>query len=435
MLKNGVVGPEGFQLQCMFKNPNGELDEAANKAFEAHWHKWASNPAMCDVRGQFNFAQICSQIVGALPQDGEFILRRWFNGEMGLQYQIVEPMLLDVMFQEDLRNGNMIRCGIEFDPFLKPLAYWFNEKTDFYYNTGKRFRVSANEIIHGFMPIGIDQMRGLPWLSGPMQRLHMLGGYEEAAIINARYGASKMGFIKRGDGSVYTGPTDSTGRPIEELAPGTIEELGPHDDFQGFDPSYPAGEFKDFVRQQLRGVASGLNMSYPTLANDLEGVNYNSLRHDAIETRDVFRGLQEWFKGVVLQRVYSDWLDTQLARGIPIPRKRGGGSRAANATLRQTKYNEVRWQGRRWQWVDPAKEMAANRDALELRLTSRARLIREQGNDPEEIWRELQDEEARFGPIEPKGANNGGSADDTEPDATEAGDDQQPGDKSGSANG
>lgn len=403
MLKTGVVGPDGFQLQCMFTNPAGDLDELANSAFEEHWKKWACDPENCDVRGQFDFAQICSQLVGSMPTDGEFILRRWERGPMGLQYQVIEPVLLDVQHQDDLPNGRVIRCGIELDQFLKPIAYWFNKRTDYYYATGDRYRVPAGQIIHGFLPIGIDQLRGLPWLSGPMQRLHMLGGYEEAAIINARYGAAKMGFIRRGDSS-YKGPTDTTGRPIDELTPGTIEELGPDDTFEGFDPTYPATEFADFVKQQLRGVASGLNASYPTLANDLEGVNYNSLRHDALESRDVWRALQEWFKTVAMRRVYEDWLTTQLVAGIPIPRARGGGARPANP-LRRDKYRRMRFQGRRWQWVDPAKDMAANQTALELKLTSRSRIIREQGLDPEDVFREIAEEEKRFGPIVAKGAN------------------------------
>lgn len=421
MIKNGVVGPDGFQLQCMFTDPGGTLDKVANQAFEDHWHRWAENPEAVDVRGHFDFAQLCNHLVGNLPTDGEFFLRRWRRGPMGIQYQVIEPMLLDVQHQDELPGGVTVRCGIELDPFLKPRAFYFSERTDYYYATGRRIRVPADEIIHGFIPIGIDQLRGLPWLSTPMMRMHMTNGYEEAAVVNARYGASKMGFITRGE-ERYRGATDAAGRPIEELTPGAIQELGPNDHFEGFSPDYPRGEFQDFVRQMLRGVASGLQLSYPTLANDLEGVNYNSLRHDALESRDVFMALQAWFKSVVLRRIYADWLVVQLARGVPIPR-RAGGSRPANPA-RLDHYSQVRWQGRRWQWVDPAKEIAAAREALEMKVTSRAQIMRERGMDPETIWREVEEEETRFGPMQPKGApsNGGDTGDPGNPDPTPDGD-------------
>ena len=47
------------------------------------------------------------------------------------------------------------------------------------------------------------------------------------------------------------------------------------------------------------------------------------------------------------------------------------------------------WQPRRWQWVDPLKEMEANRSAVELRTRSISDIIREQGKDPNETWAEL----------------------------------------------
>lgn len=392
LLRNGVVGPDGFMLQAQFQNPDGSLDRVANQAFEDHWKKWSLDPEACDVRGRLTFPQMCNQLVGQLPADGEFLLRRWARGPMGLQYQVLEPMLLDVNHKTELPNGNLIRCGIELDPFLRPVAYHLSERTEYYLPSGRRERVPASEIIHGFIDLGVDQLRGLPWLSGPMQRLHMLGGYEEAAVINARYGASKMGIIQRGE-SEYTGERDKKGNGIEELTPGTIEEIGPNDTWHSWDPSYPTGEFGDFVKAQLRGVASGLMMSATSLSQDLAGVSYNSLRHDRLETSDTFKLLQDWFANALLRPVYTDWLAIQLLRGIPIPR-RGGGSRPANVAALE-KYKRVRWQGRRWQWVDPLKEVQSVKEQLALGIISPQAVMREAGRDPEEVWRELAEAEAQ----------------------------------------
>lgn len=51
------------------------------------------------------------------------------------------------------------------------------------------------------------------------------------------------------------------------------------------------------------------------------------------------------------------------------------------------------YQGRRWAWVDPQKDGNANKLAIDNRLKSRSQIMRESGDDPESVWREIQREE------------------------------------------
>jgi len=52
-------------------------------------------------------------------------------------------------------------------------------------------------------------------------------------------------------------------------------------------------------------------------------------------------------------------------------------------------YALCRWQPRRWQWIDPAKEVAAAESWKNNMLTSPSQLIREQGRDPEQVFQEF----------------------------------------------
>ena len=416
MLKNGVVGPDGFALQCQFQNPNGEPDAVANRAFEEHFRRWAEDPVAIDVRARLDLKSFCHLLVQQLATDGEYLVRLVQRGPFGLQLQLVDPFLLDVTYNDELRNGNKVRMGIELSPWGRAVAYHFNIAGDYYYNTGERERISAAEVLHGFLDEGVDQYRGIPWLSTPMYRMHMLAGFEEASIINARAGASKMGFLKHRDPERYTGEGGSAGGPVEEIAPGMVGHLGSEDDWVPHNPDYPAGEFEQFVRQMLRGVASGLESSYPGLANDLSGVNYNSLRHDALESRDVYMRIQQWFTAAFLKPLWLEWLDRNLLIGIPIPRA-GGGVRMASGA-RVEKYRRVRWQGRRWQWVDPAKEIAAIEKAIALKITTRAQAIRDRGADPDEVFAEVEDEQERFGAVE-SGGNAAASSDGEDNDGSD----------------
>ncbi|MBK7121298.1 MAG: phage portal protein [Comamonadaceae bacterium] len=61
-------------------------------------------------------------------------------------------------------------------------------------------RVDADQVLHVFKPYRPEQVRGMPAMHACISGLKMLDGYEEAAIVAARVGASKMGFFTTPDG-------------------------------------------------------------------------------------------------------------------------------------------------------------------------------------------------------------------------------------------
>ncbi len=76
---------------------------------------------------------------------------------------------------------------------------------------------------------------------------------------------------------------------------GSFEQLPSGVDFKTFDPSHPTQQFETFVKTILRQVASGLNVPYNELANDLEGVSYSSLRQSVLEAREYYKFMQKFF--------------------------------------------------------------------------------------------------------------------------------------------
>lgn len=425
MLKQGVIGPRGFTLQGQFRNPDGTIDVVANEAFEAHWQKWATDKRACDARERMTWTGMLQQAVHGLATDGEILLRRHLDGPMGIRYEAIDPVLLDLNYQEDFPDGRVIRMGIELDRGNRRLAYHFNRQSTAYgyghnYQTGERFRVPANEIHHIFVPDGIDALRGMPWLATPAYRLHQVGEYENSAVIASRVGANKMGFRKVAPATEgYTGAVRETPK-LEQSEPGAWEDIGLDDDIVTYDPTYPHQQYAEFTKQQLRGVAAGMLVSYPTLSNDLDGVNYTTIRHDSLTERDYYVLVQNFIVECLINDVYADWLRVQLVRGVPIPR-RGGGSR--NAAVNVTKFSRVHWQGRRWDWVDPQNEIAGATDEVALGVNSRQGIMRAKGRDPEQVWRELEEEKRRGfeipGAGAPPAATDADQGDDDEDDTTD----------------
>jgi len=84
--------------------------------------------------------------------------------------------------------------------------------------------------------------------------------------------------------------------------------------------------------------------------------------------------------------IYNRWLEhVILSPGIPI-----GKTRLMPEMI--DKYRDVYYQGKRWQWVDPLKEMNGNQAAIDARIKSRSQIIRANGDDPDEVWREIERE-------------------------------------------
>jgi len=407
MVQNNVVGPQGFALSVPCLRDNGTIDEADRALCEKVFARWAKR-GVCDVTGRLSFVQLQRLLALICARDGEAIVRRVKNDRStnAFRYalQVIDPVLLDHSYRADFNDGRRIRMGVEVNAMGKPIAYHFRTDVESSYGT-RRIRVDASEVWHLFLQEEPDQVRGYPWVHAAMRNLNDTGGFIEAAVIAARVGASNMGFYvppsdqpggtgQLADEAIKTEKADGTEgvELVKDATPGTFEELPPGYDFKEFKPTYPHQNFDSFIKAMLRGVSSGLGADYPTLANDLEGVNYSSIRSGKLETQDEWMCLQGWFREGLLDPLWPEWLDQAFL----------SGQMAGLPVSKFDKYNVAVWQGRRWPWVDPQKDMQAKVLELENCLTSYSAVMREMGRDPEATWRELEKDKKRLADLLPK---------------------------------
>ena len=388
LLISNVVGPKGISLQCTAVNPGGLPDSLGNGAIEEAWRIWGRRKN-CDVTKTLGWKSAQNMFIRTVAVDGECFVRMVYNdGDFRLQF--LDSMLVDPNLNDDNRHtGHKITQGIEFDNWGTPVAYFLvsTQTNDSYTFSGRHYiRVPAERMIHGFIPERIGQKRGIPWMATAMTKLKNLGAYEEAAIIAARVGAAKMGFFQSEDGAQFEGEREADGTIITDAEPGTFHQLQEGMSFETYDPTYPAGEFAPFSKAMLRGVASGLGISYNTLASDLEGVNFSSLRAGVLEDREAFKSMQSFVIESLCQPVYDEWLYNALLTGKI---KVGEGT---IPVTRMEKFENPHWNARRWSWVDPAKDIVLAKEAIRLGLRSRSAIIRELGADPEEVWHEIASE-------------------------------------------
>jgi lambda family phage portal protein len=143
--------------------------------------------------------------------------------------------------------------------------------------------------------------------------------------------------------------------------------------------------FGDFVKANLRGISSGLGVSYHSLTSDLEGVSFSSIRSGTLEERDEWTLIQDWFSENFLDRVFDEFIkhallfgQITLDNGSPLP------------LAKLDKFSAHTWQARRWEWVNPLQDIEADVVAITNNLKSPQSVAAKLGMDYEDLLIEIK---------------------------------------------
>lgn len=385
MLTTNVIGANGFRLQSQVRNNNARLNKAFNDKLEEAWRDWSRRPTR---DGKQTLTSFSGTLLRAVARDGEVFVRMhraFTRNRFGFALEAFDPALIDETLNRAAGDGkNEIRLGVEVDFDGRPVAYhgWNREPQATANRDRERVSYPADEILHLYDPERVGQTRGVTWMLSVMVSTKMLSGYVESELIAARVAAAKMGFFQKKAGAEGAAiPNDASF--TMEANPGTFGVLPEGYEVAAFSPDHPSTAFGDFVKASKREIATGHGVSYNALANDLEGVNYSSMRAGLIIERDVWRTVQEWWKSTFLEPVYEEFLNMALLHSAVLLDSRD-----------VRKFAKYRFIGRGWPWVDPLKDTQAGIAGIAAGMASRTSLLAEQGEDFETILEELAEEQA-----------------------------------------
>lgn len=393
MLQQNITGPAGVLMQAKVWNKTGtQLSKTINRRIESAWVRFChlGNPT---ADGGMSMVDLQHLAVRNCGREGENLIKAVYGKQYfcGITFQLVDnDQLDDTMMQ---RNGqNEIRMGVEVDQYRRPMAYylWDGHPFDFLAPGRRRVRVPATDVIHSFIRRRPGQTRGYCWAAPSLWAMQMLEKYAEAEMVAARIAAAKFAVIEQEGGDGYTGEDeDSAGADTNadntlrmSGDPGTGLVLDPGQKLNFVDPKHPTQAFEPFMKAALRLVASGMLVAYPNLANDLENVNFSSIRAGLLDERDSWRILQRWYIDHFLWPLYTKWIQMALLTEL------------ADLNLTPEQYLSVAWKARGWDWVDPLKDGQATILKLQNGLSTYAAELAAQGLDFEEVIDERAREQA-----------------------------------------
>lgn len=390
----GVVGAQGFRLQMQIKNDDGTLNQALNDQIEWAWYDF-TNKKKLQTSEKLRDVDFDTLLFRTLLVDGEAFIQiiKDSQSPFGVKFKLIDTLSVDcnkLQIMTETQNG--IYNGVEVDHNYKAVRYWLREAYNGNYESGKLYALSADEVIHLYVPQFIDQVRGYSPIVASYDSLKQLDDFAVAELIAAKI-ASCQGIFYERNGNSQKGDFLSEGEMVDEgtflreLAPGMASVVPEGYSIKTLTPNHPSSNYDGFTKAITKRVAAAMGTNYNSLNQDLQAVNYSSLRAGAIAEQGFYKTWQQF--------LIMNWKNVQFQlflKGYLINSK---------SSLRPSEYQKYIRSYRFIPKVDPnydiAKEAVAVERLLKLGLTSHIQEIEKRGLDPQELvkdevkWRELCD--------------------------------------------
>ena len=310
--------------------------------------------------------------------------------------------MIDESANRQLPNGGWIIAGVEFNADGVRVAYHvFRElPTDVFATTQRTVRIPASDIIHLMLPQGPGQVRGVSWLAPVLLRLRELDALEDALAVGVKVAALHAGFLTDMNGTAADSPFDGVrdGSVLESgLEPGTLRYLPSGWDIK-FSTPQQAQQTAEFVSHQIRAIAAGLGVPAHLVSGDLRDANYGSLRAGMIAFRQRLEQVQF---GTLIPQMCQPIYERAITALVLSGQLDAPGFEADPAAYLAAEHYPPPMP-----WIDPQKDMAAIREALDSGLMSRRQAVAERGYSIEALDAEIAADRAREAAL---GLNFGGS--------------------------
>jgi lambda family phage portal protein len=395
----GEIVGSGIRPTIGGMDPDGPLATRGRALIKRHLQT-----VSIDKDARLNLYGIQRLVSRTIASDGEVILRRVRRDrtagralEMPFQIQVVETDHLERRTRR-APGGGWIRDGIERDDQGDVVAYWILPDHPgsllFGPMRGKAERVEASEILHVFRLDRPGQGRGVTWFAPIALRLQEMSDAIAANVTRQKIAALFAVFITTpsgdaadvlgadGDGGAGgSGGADADGDDIS-VEPGAVIGLRPGETPTFGQPPSVDG-FDAFGAMVGRDISAGVGLTYEAVFGDLSGVNFSSGKLGRLSMHRNVDGWREDFIIPILCDGIGGWFLEAWALISP-PRDRAAILAAY-----------IDWTPPARPPIDPLKEVNAEIKEVAAGVRSLSDVIRGRGRDPEQVFSEIETDNAR----------------------------------------
>lgn len=404
VLVGNIVGT-GINVEPQIRLEDGELAVDANKMMHDLWLEHCESP---EVTKELTKPQVQQLQCRTQFRDGEFFTQQLIGkvpgyqhtGEVPYAVELIEPDLVPIV-HTDAANG--IFYGIKKNKWGQPLKYFVYKEdpreAGRYFASQDYREIQASRMIHGKLVDRIGQMRGVSAFASVLNRLSDVRDFEESERIAARIAAAQVMVITRPassavswSGNTQTSADGQTDR-LFSVSPGAVwDNMAPGEEPKILSSDRPNNNIEAFRNSQLRSAAAGLGVSYSSLAKHYDG-SYSSQRQELVEQSIVYSRLRGNFIDSCCKPDWYGFVQACIAAGLLDTR----------GLDRKTLY-KADFRGPPMPWIDPVKEIDAELLLINNHLKSASQTIRERGNVPADVWRQIELDKQTTDKFVPQGA-------------------------------
>lgn len=354
-------------------------DDAKNDQLEAFVREW-SKAENFDAAGRHGLAASIRMAEGARTIDGDVLAVRLADGRV--QWVESDRIRASAGLPPHIDPAKIVH-GVYTNDAGRALAYAISRRgsaglagqaTTFYF---ERMVAAQNAYLHAYLD-RFDQIRGISPLATALNELR--DTYEAFDYARAKMKVSQLlGLVFYRNAAEDDSPqpqTDSDGYPTIDYGKGPWQlDLDPGDRAEYLESATPSTEFQQFSQTMIAVALKALDIPYSFF--DESWTNYSGARG----------ALQQYDRSAERKRAENaallDWLTTwRLHLAL------------ADGELPGLKPSDLRWLWvpRGLPWIDPLKEVLANKEAIAAGLDTRTRILREQNREFKDVVAELKAE-------------------------------------------
>lgn len=397
-----VIGADGIQIMPQIKTKSGKLHKEANASLSHWWKEWSKT---ADVSRKEKWPGIERMCFRMARREGECFVRKLVGNVKNLEHGIPElPFSIEVIESEMIDESydkpkSGIHCGIKQNQWGAAEAYYKSRvhpgsSYDYSATTKRPKRIPASEMIH-YVAVRRrpNQTRGISPFSGTEHIIYQMQDMIEAEIVAGRASAKLWMALIRKEGyqEFLDNNPDFEEGGFHMTDDGMVIDAGEWvEKLEVASHNRPNNKIDEFAQGRLKEIASSLQVSYATISRDY-GSTFSAQRQQLIEAFQAYMLKRNEFVCSFLEPIREEFVRIWWAQVEALNAKcdeKWNINSVDPKTLQHAKYS-----GPKMPWIDPVKEAKAMQARIDAKVSSVGQEIRNNGDDPQEVYAEIQQEQ------------------------------------------
>jgi capsid protein len=372
-----MLGKEGFVLDF-------HTDTQTTRRLEREFKHWQTSVSTC---GRYSLRALFATIVNDQLLGGEVFL------EKVLLDGVLSYRLHQTLEEQYANEGIRVIDGIEYDQFNRPTSYKIplnvlDSESD--YSPHRFTSIDASMMIHVYSSKLTHEYRGTTALAPVINLIEKLQVFTDSILNQQIISASTSTVYEKVEedaDSFNTFDQDEDGKPVQPK-PGEFKKtlnsqevlVVPngykltHSNFSHFSPSN-----SNYIGDVLKRISSGLLIPYHALSGDLKGANFSSLKFNSLLEDSHFQSMQTMY-----QRVYREIVIDFIKYKSLTDKFFDVDAMVDNIVIHPYKMPPL----------EPLKDAQVDELKLELGLTSKTKILADEGLIYEDILKDELKEKA-----------------------------------------